>query len=184
MATPQPIAVDISELSATPQAQPTADPFSSVGGTAHASTATPISVDMSDLQSEDEFKSSQAQSSTLTPENTPLAAKPIPDQPLPSRQRQEFLRKTGGGSVTEKGIGEANRTAEIAAGGLVASEVGAPLLGKMLGPTVGHVMEFLGIGNEAAEAAAKPAEQEIQKVATGVYDQYGKEIFKDVPMEA
>jgi hypothetical protein len=115
---------------------------------------------------------------------TPLSQKPIPTQPAPAQARQEFLRRTGGGATTEEGISAANKTAAGTAAGLVASEAAGPVVGKVLGPTLGHVMEFLGLGNEAAEVAAKPAAQEMQKVASGVYDQYGKQIFRDVPVEA
>jgi hypothetical protein len=143
---PTPVAVDASELSSTPQSgdtitmspaefHGTAAPKSTPSGS-DTITMSPaaFAVDASELQSEQEFRTANPQQTPQTPETTPLRDKPIPDQPAPSRQRQEFLRKTGGGSTTEQGISEANTTAEENAGLLVASQGVGGLLSKFVAP--------------------------------------------------
>lgn len=48
---------------------------------------------------------------------------------------------------------------------------------------LGPALEFLGMGGKAAKAAAQAA-PEAQKVGTGLLDQFGNEIFREIPAEA
>ncbi len=149
-----PIAVSVDELSDTPQQPETQTSASSQPG--QSAGAQPIPVDVSELQTEHEYQTSQP--TALTPATTPLSAKPIPDQPGPSRQRQEFLRRTGGGSTTEQGVSEANKTAAITGAGIVASEGTDAVLGKLLGPTVKMASKGTGILDEAGNEIMREVE--------------------------
>jgi hypothetical protein len=168
--TQTPIPVDASELSSTPQqitmsasefnstAAPKSNPSNGDTITMTPAEFTGTPVDASELQSEQEFKAGQPSQSAQTPQTTPLRDKPIPAQPAPSRQRQEFLRRTGGGSTTEKASGEANETAAVTGAGLVASEGTDAVLGKLLGPTVKLASKGTGILDEAGNEIMREVE--------------------------
>jgi hypothetical protein len=100
-----------------------------------------------------------------TPEETPLSAKPIPDQPAPSRQRQEFLRRTGGGATTEKAVGEANKTAAENAALMVATEGVSGVASKLLAPTVETVSKATGLLDAAGNPLMKEVETEGPSLA-------------------
>lgn len=76
------------------------------------------------------------------------------------KQKADQLEQEGRDARTEAGKQAIIATATMGAGALV-----------------GPALEFLGIG---AEAVAP----EAQKIGTGLYDEFGKEIFKDVAPEA
>lgn len=73
-------------------------------------------------------------------------------------------------SPEERQQAEAGRKAGTIQGGV---DIG---LGAALGPA----LEFLGMGGKVAAKAAP----EVKQVGTGLLDQFGSEIFKDVPVEA
>jgi hypothetical protein len=78
---------------------------------------------------------------------TPLAQKTIPAQPGPSQQRQEFLRKTGGGSTTEEAVAGANKVPEAITEGLTW------MTGDALFDAVGRMMKVAKVAPELFKLA-------------------------------
>lgn len=181
-AQPTPIAVDASELSPLPQGY-TVDQQPSTAASALPSgyAVDPVPVDPMELSSEPPTAVAQK----TAPATTVSRGNPI--TPAPGESFQDTMNraiqagknvKPEDTKVTGKDVAEAAAVTAAAPAIGFAGAAGTALLG--------HVMEFLGVGNEAkaAQTAAQPAEQATQKVGTGIMDQYGQEIFKDVPMEA
>ena len=147
----------LQDFMAAPDAPAAATPAPTPTQSTAVDTSSSGMPSLTDFLAAPETPTSGSQTPT-NPATTPLSAKPIPDQPAPARQRQEFLRKVGGGSTTEQGVSEANKTAAVTGAGIVASEGADAVLGKLLGPTVKVVSKGTGILDEAGNEIMREVE--------------------------